>query len=75
MLATTKNSKPSQTTQVLRLLKANGQATNYELNKICFRFSARIYELRREGHKILTIREKEGLYRFVYKGNVNEGAK
>jgi len=66
MLATT---KISQTTKILRLLKEQGEATNVELNRICFRYGARIYELRREGHEILTVRESGGIFRFIYKGN------
>lgn len=60
--------KVSQTARILRLLKANGRATNKELNKICFRYGARIFELRREGHVIVTNRIKDGLFEFVYMG-------
>ena len=60
--------KLSQTARVLNLLKANGKATNSELNKICFRYGARIFELRKEGHIIVTNRVKEGLYEFSYQG-------
>lgn len=62
----------SNTAKILKLLKANGSATNRELNTICFRYGARLHELRAEGHIILTERVKEGLYRFVYKGEVED---
>jgi hypothetical protein len=60
--------KLSQTARILKLLKAEGQATNGQLNKICFRYGARLHELRVEGHDILSVKEKGGLWRFVYKG-------
>jgi hypothetical protein len=49
-------------------LKTNGSATNRELNRICFRYSARLYELRREKHVILTERITENVFRYTYKG-------
>jgi hypothetical protein len=60
--------KESQTARILKMLKQQGELTNLELNKICFRYGARIYELRREGHKIVSVREKHGVWRFVYQG-------
>lgn len=60
--------KLSQTARILNLLKVNGRATNRELNRICYRYGARIFELRREGHDIVTNRIKGGLFEFVYKG-------
>ena len=59
----------TQTARILKLLKSEGQATNRQLNRICFRYGARIHELRIEGHDILTVREKDGLFRFVYRGH------
>jgi len=64
--------KLTQTARILNLLKANGEATNAQLNKICFRYSARLKDLRDEGHDILSIKEKDGLWRFVYKGQVDQ---
>lgn len=60
---------PSQTTRILRLLKRQGSATNLELNPIAYRYSARIAELRKEGHSIVTDRLKEGVFRYTYKEN------
>lgn len=64
--------KLSQTARILNLLKANGEATNAQLNKIAFRYSARLKDLRDEGHDILSIKEKDGLWRFVYKGHADQ---
>ncbi|MCO4274295.1 helix-turn-helix domain-containing protein [Pseudarthrobacter sp. HLT3-5] len=59
----------TQTARILKLLKAKGEATNHELNRIAFRYSARIADLRVEGWNILSIREKGGLWRFVLQGH------
>jgi len=60
--------KESQTAKILKLFKANGKATNKELNRICFRYAARIHDLRKEGHIIKTNHIKDGLWEFVYFG-------
>ena len=60
--------KLSQTARILKLLKSKWRATNVELNRICFRYGARIWELRREGHVIVTNRIETGLFEFVYQG-------
>jgi len=39
--------------------------TNYDLNDICFRYSARIKDLRDDGHNIVAIKEKGSRWRFV----------
>ena len=51
--------------KVLECLKRrkNG-ATNRELNGICFRYGARIADLRSKRYIIETIREGEGLYSY-----------
>lgn len=72
---TLKRPKKSQTAQILELLKTNGRATNRQLNNICFRYGARLFELRREGHIIVTNQVKDSLYEFVYKGHVEDGVK
>lgn len=59
----------SQTAKVLRLLKDKRVASNTELNKICFRYSARIHELRREGYIIVTTSLGDGLYHFHFMGH------
>ena len=62
----------SQTARILNLLKTKKRVTNRELNRICFRYGARIYELRNEGHDIRTERVKDGLYEFVYFGHIED---
>ena len=53
--------------RILGLLRECGPAgaTNRELNEIGFRYGARLWELRKQGFSIQTIREGEGLFRFV----------
>lgn len=57
----------TQTEKVLHKLKQAGLAgvTNYDLNQICFRYGARIHELREQGHDIKTIQIKRGYFRFI----------
>jgi hypothetical protein len=57
----------SQRDQILRLLSERDAAgvTNLELNEICFRYGARIWELRRKGHSISTKNRGEGVFLFV----------
>lgn len=62
----------SQTQRILGLLKVKRRATNLELNRICWRYAARVHELRREGHKILTERLKRGVYEYIYIGGPDE---
>lgn len=59
--------KLSQTARILQLLKAKGRVTNVELNRICFRYSARISDLRREGHIIVSNRVRQGVWEFTYR--------
>ena len=57
----------SQREKILSLLRFLGKqgATNMDLNKICYRFSARIFELRKAGYDIETVRDSEQVYRFI----------
>jgi hypothetical protein len=51
--------------RVLEALR-EGPRTNVELNKLCFRYGARIYELRhRFGHVITKDRNGPGLYTYT----------
>ena len=54
-------------TAVLARLYQRGKlgATNAELNINCFRYGARIFELRSEGWQIETMCEGVGAYRYV----------
>lgn len=62
----------SQTAKILRLLKEKGVIRNTDLNKICFRYSARIHELRREGHIIVSTPLGFGLWSYHYMGERKE---
>lgn len=62
----------SKTARVLRILKNNGSATNKDLNRICFRYGARIHELRNEGWVIDSNRLEGGLWEFIFHGHVSE---
>lgn len=64
-----KQSQASRREVILRLLKEAGPAgrTNLELNEVCFRYGARLWELRKH-HRIDTLREGPGIFRFVYRG-------
>ncbi len=46
----------------LKRARSNGM-TNIELNEICLRYGARIYELRQQGYGIKTRRETGRIYR------------
>ena len=62
----------SQKEKILKLLKERGAngATNYELNSICFRYGARIKDLRVEGYNIKTVREGGSRFKFVLIQNI-----
>jgi hypothetical protein len=49
------------------LLRERGRAgvTNLELNTVCFRYGARIWELRKQGFAVETRREGDSVFRFV----------
>jgi helix-turn-helix protein len=61
---------PAQRERILSLPRSRGPigATNLELNAICFRYGARIFELRKTGYDIETRREGETEFRFVLVG-------
>lgn len=56
--------KQSQTARILRLLRSSNYVTNVDLNKICFRYSARIHELRSEGWQIEREYVRQGVHRY-----------
>lgn len=56
--------RETQATRILRLLRRERFVTNAELNKICFRYSARIHELRDDGWNIQREYWKPGVYRY-----------
>ena len=65
---------PAQRERILYLLRSRGPvgATNVELNAICFRYGARIFELRKAGFDIKTRREGETEFRFVLVSGASE---
>lgn len=60
----------NQRGQILGLLRLAGRngVTNLELNKICLRYGARIYELRRLGYRIATESLGDGVFKFILRG-------
>ena len=63
--ATTKSA--SQRDKILTWLRMRGAqgVLNTELNELCMRFGARIYELRKAGYDIKTEKLDESRFRFV----------
>lgn len=61
---TTTQKKTSQTQRILRELRDKRFVTNIDLNKICYRYSARIHELRNDGWNIQRSYEKPSVYRY-----------
>jgi len=57
----------SQRGRILALLRERGSTgvSNVELNSICFRYGGRLFELRKMGFRIRTIRAGDSVFRFV----------
>lgn len=57
----------NQKTKILNLLRERKEsgATNIELNDICFRYGARIADLRADGYTIQSIKVKGSKWKFV----------
>ena len=53
--------------KIFTKLKQGGWVSNRALNKVCFRYSARIHELREEGHVIEKKRAIHNPNLFYYK--------
>lgn len=62
----------TKTKKILTLLKEKRTVTNFELNNICYRYAARIYELRADGYRIVSVHVKDGLWKFVFKGHEDD---
>lgn len=57
----------SQTARLIELFKKRGKLTNrYMADHVCLRYSARLAELRAEGHSIVANRLKDGLFEYIY---------
>ena len=61
--------REGQQLKILKLLHQRGTqgVTNIELNQICLRYVARLFDLRKYWD-IVTKQESEGVFRFVLKG-------
>lgn len=57
----------SQKARILSVLRAAGLygVRSYDLINIAYRYSARIYQLRADGHRVLTLRTGKNEFRFV----------
>lgn len=64
--------KFAQTARILRLLKTKKTVTNFELNNIAFRYSARIKDLRDEGHRIVSTHITGSQWTFTYLGHEDD---
>ena len=66
----------SKIARVLQKLKDERVVSNWDLNKIAFRYSALIHDLRKEGHIIITRQlNSEGAFEFEYKGHEDDKPK
>jgi len=62
-----KKRQKSQREKILELL-VSGNATTLTLNKIAYNYTMRISELRKDGHVIIAMYEKPGVYNYTYLG-------
>lgn len=60
--------RQSQAARILKLLQQKRSVTNTELNGIAFRYGARIFDLRKQGYKIISSQVKKGVWVFTYVG-------
>lgn len=60
--------RKSQTQRLLEAFKQRGELTTADLQRIGTGCSSRLKTLRKEGHIILAVYEKPGLWRYIYKG-------
>lgn len=60
----------TQQQKILTMLKQapNNTVTNVDLNKVCFRYGARIHDLRQQGHNITSRQVRKGLWHFTLEG-------
>jgi hypothetical protein len=64
--------RQSQTHRLLRAFKEKGELTTADLQRIGTGCSSRLHELRAEGHVIVPVYEKPGMWRYVYKGQKHD---
>lgn len=58
----------TQRAAILDLFIRYRAVTNKHLNGVGFRYGARIHELRRQGHRIKSLRGQQGVWTYVYEG-------
>lgn len=72
MINLPKETKISQTGQILKYLKEHGSMTNTDMwNRRIQRGSERIRELKSEGHIIVSNHVEGPLWEYIYKGHVD----
>lgn len=54
----------TQCERILQLLEEKESVTNIELNSVCFRYGARLLDLRNQGHDIKSKHIKDSLWEF-----------
>lgn len=60
--------RESNREKVLKVLQAHRHVTNIQLNEVCFRYGARILELRAQGYDIRTGPNRGGVVTYSYHG-------
>jgi hypothetical protein len=58
---------------ILALLQAQRIVTNLELNQVCFRYGARLKELRDRGYDIVTGEKRGGVVTYHFNGLKQSG--
>lgn len=64
--------RKSQSQRILELLKNNQHIYTYDLQKIAYKYSSRLDDLKKDGHRWLAEYEKPGVFRYTYKGQVED---
>lgn len=64
--------RQSVRSRMLAAFKREGELNTKELLRFGPGLSSRVHELREDGHRIVAIYEKPGLWRYVYLGNKDD---
>ncbi|MEW1951075.1 helix-turn-helix domain-containing protein [Pseudarthrobacter sp902506025] len=64
--------KLTHTGKILKLLKAKGKVSNFELRQIAWRYPARVLDLKHEGHLIRSVQENKTLWYYIYDGHEDD---
>ncbi|KSZ59696.1 hypothetical protein Z045_05885 [Rhodococcus pyridinivorans KG-16] len=62
----------SHTARILKLLKARGKVSNFELRKVAWRYPARILDLKKEGHRIRSVHDEGTRWFYIYEGHEDD---